>query len=557
MYRLLIVDDMPIITDGLAKLFRKELGEELDIVTAYSGIEALDLLERERIDIVLSDILMPGLDGIELLKEIHDRWSACKVILLTSHSDFNYVQSALSLGGLEYILKTESDDKIVLAVRKAIQALDKDADATRLIRKAEEHMRLALPTLQKEYLSALIQGKKVGQELLAEHFANLRLSLRAEQSVLLLVGRIDDWNEIMKAPDKSLIVYAVQNIVEELLAEFVLSISLVYESSKIIWLIQSRETEKSDREAAFRGVNGMLEHIQGKCAELLKQSVSFVLAREETPWNEASDRFHELTVLLARGLGGRKGALLTEPGATEGKAGGGLSEGADGRGSAAAKQGIRQLTGKIPLLLSFLESGNEEEFARTYEELAPVFADESFPGMRKIELYHALCYVFLTFVNKYGLENELSAQADWNKLVRYDDGVSWHQWYAFFGQLASLIFAANREDQEQSTHDVVRKVHEFIETNLSADLSLIQLADHVHLNPSYLSRLYKQMTGTGLSEYMSDFRDRKAKELLTAGHLKVHEIAAKLGYNSSHAFIRFFKKQNGMTPQEYKELQGI
>lgn len=557
MYRLLIVDDMPIITDGLAKLFRQELGEELDIVTAYSGIEALDLLERERIDIVLSDILMPGLDGIELLKEIHDRWSACKVILLTSHSDFNYVQSALSLGGLEYILKTESDDKIVLAVRKAIQALDKDADATRLIRKAEEHMRLALPTLQKEYLSALIQGKKVGQELLAEHFANLRLSLRAEQSVLLLVGRIDDWNEIMKAPDKSLIVYAVQNIVEELLAESVLSISLVYESSKIIWLIQSRETEKSDREAAFRGVNGMLEHIQGKCAELLKQSVSFVLAREETPWNEASDRFHELTVLLARGLGGRKGALLTEPGATEGKAAGGLSEGAEGRGSAAAKQGIRQLTGKIPLLLSFLESGNEEEFARTYEELAPVFADESFPGMRKIELYHALSYVFLTFVNKYGLENELSAQTDWNKLVRYDDGVSWHQWYAFFGQLASLIFAANREDQEQSTHDVVRKVHEFIETNLSADLSLIQLADHVHLNPSYLSRLYKQMTGTGLSEYMSDFRDRKAKELLTAGHLKVHEIAAKLGYNSSHAFIRFFKKQNGMTPQEYKELQGI
>lgn len=265
---------------------------------------------------------MPGLDGIELLREIRDQWPACKVILLTSHSDFNYVQSALSLGGLEYILKTESDDKIVLAVRKAIQALDKDADATRLIRKAEEHMRLALPTLQKEYLSALMQGKKVGRELLDEHFANLRLPLRAEQSVLLLVGRIDDWNEIMKAPDKSLIVYAVQNIVEELLAEFVLSISLVYESSKIIWLIQSRETERSDREAAFRSVNGMLEQIQGKCAELLKQSVSFVLAREETPWNEASDRFHALTVLLARGLGVRKGSLLTEPGDKNGKDGG-------------------------------------------------------------------------------------------------------------------------------------------------------------------------------------------------------------------------------------------
>jgi len=553
MYSLLIVDDMPIITDGLAKLFQGEERLGLEIHKAYSGLQAIEILKNHRIDIVLSDILMPGMDGIELLRQIHSHWPTCKVVLLTSHSEFNYVQSAMSLGSLEYILKTESDDKIVQAIEKAIQALDKEKEASRLINKAEAHMRLALPTLQKEYVGSLIQGKKVPAPLLAEHFANIELPLHADAPVLVLIGRVDDWNELTMAPDKSLIIYAVQNIVEEMLSTAVTSMSLVYESSKIIWLIQSGDSRPVYWESTFHHVNGMLEAIQDTCMRLLHLSVSFVLSSHETEWPELADKIHSLKYLLVRGLGGHKGTLLTETNGSwnEKRL---LHELVV---SSPDKQSIRQLQSKIPMLLNALESGNEEEFERMYEEVAPIFLDEKLTGMRKIELYHALSYVFLTFVNKYDLESELGEQVDWSKLVHYNDEVPWKQWDTFFRQLASLIFAVNREDQEQSTHEVVRKVHGFIESNLSADLSLNQLADHVHLNPSYLSRLYKQMTGTGLSEHMSEVRDRKAKELLMVSHLKVHEIAASLGYNSSHAFSRFFKKQNGMTPQEYRELQGV
>jgi len=402
-------------------------------------------------------------------------------------------------------------------------------------------------------VGSLIQGRKVSAPLLAEHFANIQLPLRADAPVLMLIGRVDDWNELTMAPDKSLIIYAVQNIVEEMLSTAVLSMSLVYESSKIVWLIQSAEDRPVHWESTFHHVNGKLERIQDTCTRLLHLSVSFVLSSKETEWPELADKFHSLKYLLVRGLGGHKGTLLTETnGSWNGKH---LRH--ELVGGSSDRQNVRQLQSKIPMLVNALESGNEEEFERMYEEVAPVFLGEKMPGMRKIELYHALSYVFLTFVNKYDLESELGEQVDWSKLVHYDDEVPWKQWDVYFRQLASLIFAVNREDQEQTTHEVVRKVHSFIESNLSADLSLNQLADHVHLNPSYLSRLYKQMTGTGLSEHMSEVRDRKAKELLMVGHLRVHEIAASLGYNSSHAFSRFFKKQNGMTPQEYRELQGV
>jgi two-component system response regulator YesN len=209
------------------------------------------------------------------------------------------------------------------------------------------------------------------------------------------------------------------------------------------------------------------------------------------------------------------------------------------------------------MLLNSLENGSEEEFYRLYEELAPIFSDDRVPSLQKIELYHALSYVFLTFVNKYDMEGELGEQIEWNKLLHFDDRVSWEEWNVYFLHLASLLIAWNRQEQEQSTHDVVKKVHEFIESHISSDISLIHLADHVNLNPSYLSRLYKQITGNGLSDYLTEYRDRKAKELLKKSNLKVHEIAAQLGYNSSHAFIRFFKKQNQVTPQEYREQWGL
>lgn len=551
MYRLLIVDDLPVITDGLADLFEREQNLQLEVYKAYSGFEALELMKKQRIDIVLSDILMPGMNGIELLKQIRRNWPICKVILLTSHSEFSYAQSALSLGGLEYILKTESDDIIIKAVEKAIDSLSKESDARRLVEKAQEHMKMALPTLQKEYLSALLQGKKVGPELLAEHFSNIELTFRADQPVFLLICRVDDWNEITTAPDKSLIIYAVQNIVEEFLFESAKLISLVYESSKMVWILQPHSVEPEERERTFHYVNGMLEMIQTKCQQLLKLSISFVLGSRAVDWPELADRFHALKFLLVRGIGSRRGTLLTDEK---------ISRIEEEQSQSIASQGPQkknyELQSKMPLLLNCLENGNEEQFFRLYEELSPLFTNDRIPRLQKLELYHALSFVFLTFVNKYELEKALGDQLEWNKLVKFDENICWQEWSDYFLHLAHAIITWNIKEQEQTTHEVVRKVHEFIESHISTEISLIHMADYVNLNPSYLSRLYKQITGNGLSDYLTELRDRKAKELLTKSSLKVHEIATALGYNSSHSFIRFFKKKNRTTPQEYREQWG-
>ena len=102
-----------------------------------------------------------------------------------------------------------------------------------------------------------------------------------------------------------------------------------------------------------------------------------------------------------------------------------------------------------------------------------------------------------------------------------------------------LLFEWNAIRGTELPAEVVGKVHRYIEEHIADDISLTAIGDYVSLNPSYLSRLYKQITGIGLSKYVNDYRNVIAKDMLLNTSMKVNEIAAKLGYNSALAFIRF------------------
>lgn len=121
------------------------------------------------------------------------------------------------------------------------------------------------------------------------------------------------------------------------------------------------------------------------------------------------------------------------------------------------------------------------------------------------------------------------------------------------GNVHLTIVDVGRMQQDDVTERWVQEVHEFIASHLSDDLSLVRIAEKVHMNPSYLSRYYKQVTGRNLSEYISDTRLQAAKRWIVEERLKFHDIAFRLGFNSPSYFTTFFKKLTGQTPQEYRE----
>jgi two-component system response regulator YesN len=142
---------------------------------------------------------------------------------------------------------------------------------------------------------------------------------------------------------------------------------------------------------------------------------------------------------------------------------------------------------------------------------------------------------------------------DIDVLMNFHAHVSYPDAVLFLEQTACLLIDQKLVDQRERTTSVVDQINDFIRIHLDQDLSLTVLGELVYLNPSYLSRVYKQTTGISLSDYIFDSRLLKAKELLQHSHIKVNEIGRQIGFESAGYFSRFFKKFTNLSPQEYRE----
>jgi two-component system response regulator YesN len=137
--------------------------------------------------------------------------------------------------------------------------------------------------------------------------------------------------------------------------------------------------------------------------------------------------------------------------------------------------------------------------------------------------------------------------------MQVNEHESWYDAVEYLKKLSDLLFNMQNLEEEKRAQNTVNKILKYINDNICEDLSLVKLAELVYFNPSYLSRLFKQVVGENLSDYICEAKIKKAKQLLEDNSLKIHEVAELMRYFSTTNFTRFFKKLTNMTPQEYRD----
>ncbi|HHY82988.1 MAG TPA: helix-turn-helix domain-containing protein [Clostridiales bacterium] len=158
MYNLLVVDDEMIISKYVAKVLRdSELLKDMlsEVRCAFSAYDALEILEAEHIDIVMTDISMPGMSGIKLQEEIKKNWPNIKVVLMSGYNEFEYVQAALRNNGVDYVLKSEGEEQFVLSVKKAVDELEQERKSEEIIKKAAHNLKLANGLLRERVMEII------------------------------------------------------------------------------------------------------------------------------------------------------------------------------------------------------------------------------------------------------------------------------------------------------------------------------------------------------------------------------------------------------------------
>ncbi len=478
------------------------------------------------------------MNGLELQKAIAALWPRCKTIFLTGYNDFDYIQASLRSGAFDYVLKREEDLKIIQSVKKAVEAIAKENSLDKLLQDARNQRTQALPALRKEYLMELLQGEISSQETRSVCFEELMINLRADDDLILCMGRIDEWREDIGPGDKSLFMYCVNNIVEEHFSNDFNIMFVVYTQERFLWIMQPKTIGHARLEAQY--IPGTIESIQMACKTFLKLSCSFIAGCDPCTWDHISAKFDKLNFQLARGLGLGTEILLS-----------------DGQRLSETNHEKHLKDKDISLLSLSLEQKDQVTFYKKFSELSSaVHEDDSLQSGTALALFYSLSSMFILFLNRRGLLTEMAVKLNLNKLLSIQEHTSWVEASQFFTTLADALFDWADVERGRETSDVVWRVNEFIKEHIGGDLSLARLSEIVYLTPFYLSRLYKQQTGRSLTEYIIEEKLHKAKEMLLDSSKKIYQIGQELGFESAPYFNRLFKKMMNMTPQDYRDSRG-
>ncbi|BBH23621.1 hypothetical protein Back11_49660 [Paenibacillus baekrokdamisoli] len=538
MYRLLIVDNEDYVVEGLMNVFHQLTHLDLEVIGAYSGKEALERLRKTKIDIVVSDIRMPGMDGMTLQHEICRFWPSCQMIFLSGFNDFDYVQKAIRKGAVDYVLKTDGDEVVIAAVEKAIQKLEASIEIEQLIAKSKSQMQMAMVVMQRDFFSNLLQGDRIGESFIATQFEDLQIPLKPKLPALQVVGRVDEWADGISYYDRYLLMYSIQNIASEYLDTTVEEVSFVYDRFNLIWFIQPKELQPSSLDriqedtwsTVSRFVLGTFERIQMACKELIKLKLSVVLADRPIEWEHSARKFAELKSKLAWGLGSGQELLIVDREETD--------------QDTSILMSTQDTVHRLNRLGQCLENNLKAEFMEILRELLS-------DGAYEKNYYMIVSLIFS--LQREGRAPSVDTSLEWSRLARPNLHETWDEAVGYLYHCAELIFDDKDRILHEEEDELVGKVKKLITDNLANELSLTVIAESVKHNSSYLSRLFKQKNGIGVSEYISDYRIQKTKEMLTDPNRKINDIAAAAGFASVQYFYRVFKKATRMTPQEFRD----
>ncbi|MBB6731336.1 response regulator transcription factor [Cohnella zeiphila] len=547
MYRLLIIDDEPIIVNGLHEYFRKSELADVEIVLAYSAAEAISQLDSAKIDVVLSDICMPEMSGMELLGQIEKRWPRCKVILLTGHDEFEYAHQALrSSCVVDYILKTEGMGKIGSAVKHAFALVKDELSVYRQKEWLQKEFPKVMNQLQRQLLLDLLRRTDREAYLgLQDEFDALKLPFRAGRPVLPILLSVEEWGKYETTFERNLMLFSVGNIAEELLGSRTVTKFVPYDHSTLLGLVQSPEqtfvTEEKQSERTANFTFGTLESVQQVCRDLFHIPLSAATSNRVLPFEDTSQEIRRLRLAVLNGQARGLERLLVVKPATE-QAG----ESTDHFRRQSAQYALEQLKQR-------LLGGTGSDWTHYFDKLTGLFPpsgpEDPFDRMVILQNLSEHCLVCL---EELGLKNKAISQTDLPRILQFNSQVSWGEAVVLYQSLFEWMQCTRNDHLKREESHLIGRIYYYIHNNLDSDLSLTRIAREVSLNPSYLSRWYKQVTGQGLSDYIQEVKIEKGKELLASTSYRIHEISEKLGFTDPHYFFRFFKKVVGCTPQDYR-----
>ncbi|OPJ65017.1 response regulator transcription factor [Clostridium oryzae] len=512
MYKALVVDDEHFIRLGIKAMLERYKESFYTVYTARNGVEALKLMEKEQIDLVITDIRMPDMDGMELIKNIYSFTNKPEMLILSGYDEFEYAANALRYGVRDYILKPIERTKFYDVLGNVEKILENKQNSKSKNLKLEE----CIKVFKKFQLGYLLLNNRLTDEERDIILKFVDISLLKSKFYISLIVRRDG-----KASEDT--IFVVNSILEGKQSITPGDYIIFEDTCSNVVLLSKSGNAIMELDSYFRSHNtckyftviydSLIETSNVECTyKILRKMIYYKLVMQDINTLKYSDIQNK------------------------------------------RKEEYKVPTEKINHIYTLLGSNRNEEMQRIVDEVLDYNAICNSDIGYLIDVFKELKHVLIDKIKeKYFYESEpkFSKYDKIGKLQNYSDLYEYyHDMKEYINYMNAYIEAIKGDYNDKIC---IYKALDYINQNYEKPINLTIVSNYVSMNYSYFSKLFKEHTGESFINYIRRIRMDKAKELLSQSSYKIYEVGERVGYEDTKQFTKAFRKFTSISPREYRQ----
>ncbi|OPH52200.1 hypothetical protein BC351_33250 [Paenibacillus ferrarius] len=524
MFNLLIVDDEIYAVEALKSGVKWASLGFTGIYEAYNIQNAQEILKMTAIDLVICDIEMPGGNGFELLEWIRLHYLDMATLFLTCHAEFKYAQRAIQLGTHDYLLKPVDYADLKETVRRIAKSMQEERDWKASQGMAQAFWETKKPMLVERFWQDVLSSRiATSTEPMGKALQEFAVPFNPEQmEVLPILISIEEWTQVLTERDEELMEYAMRKVAEEIVLKGMAGCTIQERNGANVIFLYVDKMARMD-----------INEIVRRCEAFIQYSGRHFYCKascyigEPSPIEQTKLICEALLKIEFDNIKRSQTVHLYKPMKEE-----------------SARFRAFDLSGWP----SLIEQGNETELHQRIYQLFAAFKFEGGNAESLLIYYHSILQTIYSVLHKRGkYVQEVFAETEALEMALIPKTIRQMEEWAV--RVTGVVSRYVKTDEDS----IVRKVKDYIHAHLDDRIERPELAELVHLNPAYLSRLFKKETGESLSEYILTEKMKLSQQLLRGSSKPISEIAQVAGYSNLSYFSKAFKKLFNVSPLAYRK----
>lgn len=529
MTKILICDDEGIVRESLEFMLDKHFGDQVEVLSAKNGRSAIEIYESQRPDIVVMDIQMPGINGIEAMKSIRSDSKNVIFIVLTAYDKFEYSKTSIDLGVFCYLTKPINREKFCDVIGKAIQKAKARKEKAQTDLQIKEKLDAVVPMIEQGYIYNTVFEHKTETDQESGYKELLGVEVNYGYIIMFSCGENYNKGKLTNPIGAGIMLQKNMRQFREIVKETIPSFVGEVMSNNVIALVPAEEKMETydERVRKIEKVRALLRELEKRLDVKFMAGIGKVHAIDSInkSYKEAKEAIRADESKVAHAEDMVLSCLYEETYPIE-------------------------LEKKLFRSVSEGETKECDKYAKEFIEWLEQYSPEVTNTVRLKVMEFVLWGEHLAYCDS-GIVYRIDDRALYlDTILSISDYRELEAWFNEKMISAAMLI---QDKGRQKAENIIEEAKQYIESNFSNELSLEYLAKELGISPYYFSRLFKEEEGVNYIDFLTGIRMNYAKEELQKGEKSIKEICIESGYSDPNYFSRIFKKWTGKTPTQYRE----